>query len=173
MPNDLSPSGYCLHISSCKNCSRTCKGTSNQSWAFPQTFQNSSGSNSNGSEAIMALPLQPPAMLNSPSLPGNSLYPNFHGKQWELVEIHPIKCDALTTPPKTTPASFFMINLSRCVTTPTSHTTSHLSRHYLHGAITFLNEPSHAISTHHHPAWSAITHCNLHNVASSPNEPPH
>ena len=85
------------------------------------------------------------------------------------MKIHPIKRGALTTPPKTTPASFFMINLSRCVTTPPSLTTSDLSQHFLHGAVTSLNEPSHdatsCLKCHHTP--------NLHNGASSPNEPPH
>ncbi len=85
------------------------------------------------------------------------------------MKIHTIKRVALTTPPKTTPASFFMINLSRCVTTPPSLTTSDLSRHFLHGAVTSLNEPSHdatsCLKSHHTP--------NLHNGASSPNEPPH
>ena len=33
-------SGYCLHFNSHGNCSRTCKDTSNQAWAFPHTSQN-------------------------------------------------------------------------------------------------------------------------------------
>jgi len=42
---------------------------------------NSSGSNSNGLEAIWCCHHHPPTMPNSPSLPGKFLYPNSHGKQ--------------------------------------------------------------------------------------------
>jgi len=35
--NNSSPSGYCLHINSCGNRSRTCEDTSNQARAFPHT----------------------------------------------------------------------------------------------------------------------------------------
>ncbi len=35
--NNSSPSGYCLHLHSRGNCSRTCKDTSNQAQAFPHT----------------------------------------------------------------------------------------------------------------------------------------
>jgi hypothetical protein len=36
-PNNVSPSGYCLHFKTCGNCSRTCGDTSNQEQAFPYT----------------------------------------------------------------------------------------------------------------------------------------
>ena len=49
----------------------------------------------------------------------------------KLAKIHPIKCEALPTPSKTTPPSFLRINLSQIVTTPPALTMSHLSQHYL------------------------------------------
>ena len=38
MPNNSSPSGYCLHINSRENCLRTCEDSSNQARAFPHTY---------------------------------------------------------------------------------------------------------------------------------------
>ena len=67
MPNNPSPSGYCLHFNSCGNCLKTPKGTSNQARAFSHTSQNSSGSNSNSSEEIRVLP--PPSTNNAEQSP--------------------------------------------------------------------------------------------------------
>jgi len=44
-PSNSLPSGYCLHINSCENCSRTHADTSNQARAFPHTSQNTHQSN--------------------------------------------------------------------------------------------------------------------------------
>jgi len=55
-PSNSLPSGYCLHINSCENCSRTHADTSNQARAFPHTSQNTHQSNIAISNAI-AVPL--------------------------------------------------------------------------------------------------------------------
>jgi hypothetical protein len=114
----------------------------------------------------------PPSMPNSPSLSGNCLYSNSPGKQWELVEIHQIKRNTLTTPPKTTQSFFFMlmINLSCiAVTTPPFLTMSHLSLHYLHCAVTcyfynaiiLLEVPSHTAISKKLPALLPSHHTTL------------
>jgi len=56
MPNNFLPSGYCLHINSCRNHLRTHEDTSNQARAFPHTSQNTHQSNIANSNVI-AVPL--------------------------------------------------------------------------------------------------------------------
>jgi hypothetical protein len=60
--NDPTPPGYCPHFNSCRNCSRTCKDTSNQARALPHTSQNTHRSSINISKAITA---PPPSTVNA------------------------------------------------------------------------------------------------------------
>jgi len=85
MPNNFLPSGYCLHINSCRNRSRTHEDTSNQSRAFPHTSQNTHRSNIDISNAI-ASPL--PSTKNTKQFLTIRLLPPHQFLQKSLENSH-------------------------------------------------------------------------------------
>jgi hypothetical protein len=89
MPNDPSPSGYCLHFNSRGNCSRTCEDTSYQAQAFPQTSQNTDRSNTAILEAIKA-PLPSTNNQQCQTIPHIRLLPplQFSRKLLENLQRH-------------------------------------------------------------------------------------
>ena len=135
MTTNSLPSGYCLHINSCKNRSRTCADTSNQARAFPHTYIlrytliKHCNFRSNCSAASIHRQCQ--TIPQHQAIASTSILAEITR---ELAQTHPIKRKASLTPPKVhiNQTSPFQMQLWHRCNSPTTPNNSSPSGYCLH-----------------------------------------
>ena len=102
MPNNSSPSGFCLHINSCENCLRTCKDASNQARAFPHTYilryTSIKHCHVECNCSVAAIHQQCQTISQHQAIASTSILAEIAR---ELAQAHPIKHEPSLIPPKT------------------------------------------------------------------------